>query len=435
MTLHPNKEEINLDNQHCRFCGDKLKHTFADLGLSPLSNEYLTAEDLNRGQMFYPLKVQVCEKCFLAQAALYQRPEQIFGEYQYFSSYSESWLAHCKAYVDMIVPRLSLGSSSQVLEIACNDGYLLQYFQPFGISVKGVEPAENVASAAKAKGIDVWPCFFGADTAQEIAAKDGRYDLVIGNNVLAHVPDINSFVDGLSTVLSPEGTITMEFPHLMRLIQYSQFDTIYHEHFHYLSLLTVQRIFRAHGLEIYDVEELQTHGGSLRIYAAHREYGRAKKSDAVDELLARERAFGLEESQTYAAFSDKMQQIKLDALRLFTEWKQQGKHIAAFGAAAKGNTFLNYCGIKSDMIDFVVDSSPHKQGFYLPGSLIPIVGPDVLWEKKPDYLLILPWNLTEEIVNAAGCIREWGGQFVVCIPHVRVFSGDAPCDTIWQPVW
>lgn len=413
-----------MDNQHCRFCGHKLKHTFADLGLSPLANEYLTAEDLNRGQMFFPLKVQVCEKCFLTQAALYQRPEQIFGEYQYFSSYSGSWLAHCKAYVDMIVPRLSLGPNSRVLEIACNDGYLLQYFQPFGVPVKGVEPAENVASAARAKGIDVRCCFFGADTAREIAAQDGRYDLVIGNNVLAHVPDISGFVEGFSTVLSPEGTITMEFPHLMRLIQYSQFDTIYHEHFHYLSLTAVQRIFRAHGLEIYDVEELHTHGGSLRIYAAHREYSHAQMRPAVAELLAREREFGLEDPRTYAAFADKIRQIKLDALRLLTEWKQQGKRIAGFGAAAKGNTFLNYCGIKSDMIDFVVDSSPHKQGFYLPGSLIPIVGPDMLRERKPDYLLILPWNLTEEIVDAAGYIREWGGRFVVCIPQIRVFSAD-----------
>lgn len=420
--LHPTKGEINLDNQHCRFCGHELKYTFANLGLSPLSNEYLTLEDLNRGQMFYPLKVQVCEKCFLAQAALYQRPEQIFGEYQYFSSYSESWLAHCKAYVDMIVPRLSLGPNNRVLEVACNDGYLLQYFKPFGIPIKGVEPAENVASAARAKGIDVTCCFFGADTAREIAAADGCYDLVIGNNVLAHVPDINSFVEGLSMVLSPEGTITMEFPHLMRLIQYNQFDTIYHEHFYYLSLHTAQRIFRSHGLEIYDVEELHTHGGSLRIYAAHREYGGGQVRAAVAELLAREREFGLKELETYTAFADKMRQVKLDTLQLLTEWKQQGKHIAAFGAAAKGNTFLNYCGIKRDTIDFVVDSSPHKQGLYLPGSLIPIVRPEVLRERKPDYLLILPWNLTDEIVDAAGCIREWGGQFVVCIPHTQVFS-------------
>lgn len=282
-----------MDNQHCRFCGHELKHTFADLGLSPLANEYLREADLGRGQIFYPLKVHVCEHCFLTQAALYQQPENIFGEYQYFSSYSASWLAHCKAYVDMIVPRLKLTGGSQVLEVACNDGYLLQYFQPHGISARGVEPAENVAVEARRKGIDVRCCFFGAETAREIASEDGKYDLVIGNNVLAHVPDINSFVAGLAVVLKPEGTITMEFPHLMHLIQNSQFDTIYHEHFYYLSLTAVQRIFQTHGLEIYDVELLETHGGSLRIYAAHRSYGMVRMEGSVSDLLAQEKSFVL----------------------------------------------------------------------------------------------------------------------------------------------
>ena len=279
-----------MDNQHCRFCGHELKHTFADLGLSPLANEYLQEADLGRGQIFYPLKVQVCEHCFLTQAALYQQPENIFGEYQYFSSYSASWLAHCKAYVDMIIPRLKLTGGSQVLEVACNDGYLLQYFQPHGIPARGVEPAENVAAEARRKEIDVRCCFFGAETAREIASEDGKYDLVIGNNVLAHVPDINSFAARLATVLKPEGTITMEFPHL---IQNSQFDTIYHEHFYYLSLTAVQRIFQTHGLEIYDVELLETHGGSLRIYAAHRSYGMVRMKGSVSDLLAREKSFGL----------------------------------------------------------------------------------------------------------------------------------------------
>ena len=412
---------MKLDNQHCRFCGHELKHTFADLGLSPLSNEYLKQADLDRGQMFYPLNVKVCGQCFLVQAAQHQRPEQIFGDYQYFSSYSGSWLAHCKAYVDQIVPRLSLGADSRVLEIACNDGYLLQYFQPYGIPVKGIEPAENVAQEARKKGIEVECRFFGVESAREIAAKDGLYDLVIGNNVLAHVPDINGFVEGLGAVLAPAGTVTMEFPHLLRLIEQCQFDTIYHEHFHYLSLGTVKRIFHAHGLELYDVEELPTHGGSLRIYAAHRDYGRAHMREAVQALLARERELGLEDVRTYTGFSDKMQNIKLDTLGRLSQWKQEGKRIAAFGAAAKGNTFLNYCGIKNDLIDFVVDSNPHKQGLYLPGSLIPIVGREALREHKPDYVLILPWNLTEEIAETAGFIREWGGQFVVCIPHIRVF--------------
>lgn len=411
-----------MDNQHCRFCGQALRHTFADLGFSPLSNEYLSAEDLNRGQTYYPLKVQVCQHCFLVQAALYQRPEQIFGEYQYFSSYSQSWLRHCKSYVDMIVPRLGLNGESHVLEIACNDGYLLQYFQPYGIPVKGIEPAENVAEAARAKGLQVQCCFFGAGTAAELAASDGLYDLVIGNNVLAHVPDINSFVAGLALVLSPQGTITMEFPHLLRLMEHSQFDTIYHEHFHYLSLTTVQTIFQAHGLEVYDVEELTTHGGSLRIYAAHQTCAQRQVRPSVAALLEREERFGLKDIRTYGDFARQMEKIKLDALQLFTGLKRRGVHIAAYGAAAKGNTFLNYCGIKHDVIDFVVDSNPHKQGFYLPGSLIPIVGPEVLRERRPDYLLILPWNLTDEIVGAAEHVRQWGCKFIVCIPEVQVFS-------------
>ena len=412
-----------MDNRHCRFCGHELKHTFADLGFSPLANEYLREADLERGQVFYPLKVQVCEHCFLAQAALYQQPENIFGEYQYFSSYSTGWLAHCKAYVDMIVPRLGLNARSQVLEVACNDGYLLQYFQPYGIPARGVEPAGNVAEAAREKGIDVRCCFFNAETAGEIAAQDGRYDLVIGNNVLAHVPDINSFVAGLAAVLGPEGTITMEFPHLMQLIQNSQFDTIYHEHFYYLSLAAVQRIFQAHGLEAYDVELLETHGGSLRVYAAHRPYGMARMESSVPDLLAREKSFGLCGMQAYARFSEKMLRIKLETLWQFTQWKKEGKHIAAFGAAAKGNTFLNYCGINKDMVDFVVDSNPHKQGLYLPGSLVPVLAPEALRRYRPDYLVILPWNLTSEIMEEAAFVSEWGCRFVSCIPELRVLHG------------
>lgn len=410
-----------MDNQHCRFCGHTLTHTFADLGLTPLANEYLHKEDLDRGQMFYPLRVNVCERCFLVQAAEYQRPEQIFGDYQYFSSYSESWLAHCRAYVDGIVPRLSLTGSSRVLEVACNDGYLLQYFQPYNIPVKGVEPAKNVAETARAKGIDVECCFFDAGSAQALADREGTFDLVIGNNVLAHVPDINSFTAGLATVLSPEGTITMEFPHLLQLIGNCQFDTIYHEHFHYLSLGTVIRIFQANGLTVYDVEELPTHGGSLRIYAAHAAYGGRSKTAAVSDLLARERAFGLEDIRTYTDFAEKICGMKLDALRLFSQLKQEKRRVAAFGAAAKGNTFLNYCGIKRDFIDFVVDSNPHKQGLYLPGSLIPIVGIECLRACRPDYLLILPWNLTEELAEAAGYVREWGCRFVTCIPALKIF--------------
>ena len=412
-----------MENGSCRFCGQELNHTLADLGLSPLANEYLKEGDLARGQMFYPLKVQVCSQCFLAQAELYQQPEEIFGEYQYFSSYSASWLAHCKAYVDKIVKRLELTSASRVLEIACNDGYLLQYFKPYGIPVKGVEPAENVAKEARAKGIEVECCFFQKSTAERIAAQDGRYDLVIGNNVLAHVPDINGFAAGLAAVLSPRGTITMEFPHLLRLMEENQFDTIYHEHFYYLSLTSVQKILQAHGLEIYDVEELTTHGGSLRIYASHQ--GTQSVGEAVTGLLSQEHEAGLTDLNCYAGFSEKMLQIKLETMELFSALKREGKHIAAFGAAAKGNTFLNYCGIKGDVIDFVVDSNPHKQGYYLPGSLIPILSPEALRQYKPDYIIILPWNLTKEIMDAASFVKEWGGQFITCIPQVRILDGDA----------
>lgn len=408
-----------LDNIHCRFCGQKLAHTFVDLGMSPLANEYLQKEDLSRGQFFYPLKVQVCERCFLVQAGLYQKPEQIFGKYQYFSSYSTSWLEHCKTFVDKIIPCLKLDSTSKVLEIACNDGYLLQYFQPYGISVQGVEPAENVAEAALAKGIDVECRFFDKSYAEDLVKRKGTYDLVIGNNVLAHVPDINSFVAGLAIALSPNGTITMEFPHLLQLIQQKQFDTIYHEHFHYLSLDTVQKIFNANGLDIYDVEELSTHGGSLRIYAAHKGVYQKK---SVDALLEKERAFGILNIERYTGFSEQILNIKLETLRILTRIKQAGKHIAAFGAAAKGNTFLNYCGIGKDIIDFVVDSNPHKQGYYLPGSLIPIENPEMLHLSKPDYLLILPWNLKEEIMKITSFVREWGCQYIVCIPKVEIIT-------------
>lgn len=409
-----------MNNTHCRFCENKLTHTFVDLGLSPLANEYVPKRNLNHGQMFYPLKVQICDQCFLAQAELYQQPEKIFSEYQYFSSYSAAWLAHCKKYVEMIISRLQLNSSSKVLEVACNDGYLLQYFRPYKIPVKGIEPAENVASEARAKDINVDCCFFDKDTAKEILSQDGSYDLVIGNNVLAHVPDINSFVEGLAIVLSPHGTITMEFPHLMRLIEGKQFDTIYHEHFYYLSLTTAQKIFQAHGLDIYDVEELPTHGGSLRIYAAYS--GKNAIRNSVTTLLLEEQTFGLTTMECYAHFSEQVLNIKLEALSLLTKLKREGKRISAFGAAAKGNTFLNFCGIKNDIIDFVVDSNPHKQGNYLPGSLIPIVGPDMLRKYKPDYLLILPWNWSQEIVETASFVEEWGCQFITCVPEVRIFT-------------
>lgn len=410
-----------MENGYCRFCGEKLETTMIDLGLSPLSNEYLTAKDIYRGQFFYPLVVHVCPRCFLTQAAMYQQPEQIFGEYQYFSSFSSSWLEHCKEYVGMIVSRLKLNESSHVLEIACNDGYLLQYFLPYHIPVKGIDPAKNVIEKAAEKGITVECGFFDENSARAMSANGEVYDLIIGNNVLAHVPDIGRFVAGLPVVLGQTGTITMEFPHLMRLLEHTQFDTIYHEHFSYLSLGTVCTVFEANGLKIYDVEELPTHGGSLRIYAAHAADLSHPITSRVEELLQRECDFGLRDMAVYRAFSQRASKIKLDTLSLLTALKQENKKTMAFGAAAKGNTFINYCGIKRDIIDGVFDSNIHKQGLYLPGSLIPILSPDTLQEQRPDYLLILPWNLSEEIAESASCIRQWGGKFITCIPEIRVF--------------
>lgn len=406
---------------HCRFCGETLTHTFLDLGLSPLSNEYLREEDCQKGQFFYPLVVRVCPKCFLTQADEFQTPEHIFRKYDYFSSYSTSWLEHCREYVEMIVPRLGLTERSHVLEIACNDGYLLQYFQKFRIPVKGIDPAENVVVEARKKGIDVDCAFFQLDTAQQMARHGERFDLIIGNNVLAHVPDIGGFVAGLPVVLTETGTVTMEFPHLMQLIRHTQFDTIYHEHFSYLSLGTVSTIFRANGLKIYDVEQLPTHGGSLRIYAAHSEDESHPVTPRVTALLEEEHRFGLDDLAAYQNFAQRVAGIKLETLSLLSSLKREGKTIMAFGAAAKGNTFLNYCGLKRDMIDAVFDSSIHKQGLYLPGSLIPILAPEELARRKPDYLLILPWNLADEITAATGEIRSWGGQYITCIPEVRVF--------------
>lgn len=410
-----------MSKQFCRFCGEPLTHTFLDLGLSPLANEYLTDEDCRVGQFFYPLVVRVCSKCFLTQAEEYQTPEHIFRKYNYFSSYSTSWLKHCREYVEMIIPRLGLTEDSRVLEIACNDGYLLQYFLDFNIPVKGIDPAENVVVEAKKKGIDVECAFFQLDTAKKMKQNGERFDLIIGNNVLAHVPDIKSFVAGLPIVLAETGTITMEFPHLMQLIKNTQFDTIYHEHFSYLSLGTVCTIFKTFGLKIYDVEQLPTHGGSLRIYAAHSSDATHPITRQVTDLLHEEQCFGLDNIDSYQNFSQKVSKIKLDTVSLLSSLKKDNKKVMAFGAAAKGNTFLNYCGLKRDMIDAVFDSNVHKQGLYLPGSLIPIISPNMLTQLKPDYLLILPWNLAEEIMTATSDIRSWGGKYITCIPEVHVF--------------
>lgn len=410
-----------MDNKHCRFCGKELQYTFADLGLSPISNEYLREENLDKGQYFYPLVVKVCDKCFLVQALEYQKPEEIFSDYKYFSSFSTSWLEHCKEYVDMIIERLKLNEQSLVYELACNDGYLLQYFKPYKIPICGVEPAQNVAEEARRRGIDVEVEFWGEDTATKTVKKRGRADLIIGNNVLAHVPDINSFVEGVRCALKEEGTVTMEFPHLEKLMKLNQFDTIYHEHFSYFSLMTVCAIFEAHNMKIYDVEELSTHGGSLRIYATHVANGNYCVSDKVNEILKREKEEGLNDIASYGLFSKKIEKIKHDSWGLLADLKKKGAKIAAFGAAAKGNTFLNYCGIGKETIEFVADSSPEKQGLYLPGTCIPIMSPDMIRMEKPDYIILLPWNLKNELAQVLDYTREWGCKFITFIPQVEVF--------------
>lgn len=404
----------------CRFCSTALRHTFADLGMSPLANSYLSDEQCQEMEPFYPLHAFVCETCLLVQLEEFESPAAIFGDYAYFSSYSDSWLDHARRYVDMAYERFALGVQSRVVEIASNDGYLLQYFVAKGIPVLGIEPAANVAAAAESKGIPSLVKFFGRETARELAADGIHADLLIGNNVLAHVPDLNDFVGGMRILLAPNGVITMEFPHLMRLMAENQFDTIYHEHFSYFSLLTVQRIFEHHGLSIYDVEELPTHGGSLRIFACHHEQLRPA-SERLLALRERERHAGFLRLEHYTSFGEQVKQTKRELLRFLIDTKQAGKTIVGYGAPAKGNTLLNYCGIRADFVDYTVDRSPHKQGRVLPGTHIPIYGPEKIAETRPDYVLILPWNLKDEIMRQMAAIRDWGGKFVVPIPTVEIY--------------
>ncbi len=404
----------------CRFCQHPLEHSFCDLGMTPLSNSYLNQEQLEKGEVYYPLHAYVCSKCFLVQVKEYEMPENIFGDYAYFSSYSESWLKHCKQYVDDIIDRLGLNSSAQVVEIASNDGYLLQFFQKRGIPVLGIEPAANVAKAAQDKSIPTLIKFFGNKLAEALKSEKKQADLLIGNNVLAHVPNLNDFVQGLKILLKDEGTITMEFPHLMKLIESNQYDTIYHEHFSYFSLLTVDEVFKAHGLKIYDVEELKTHGGSLRIYACHADAG-TEVSKRVFDLIRQEKDLNFDDLKGYLEFSFKVQKMKAELLDFFLVCKKQGKKIAGYGAPAKGNTLLNFCGIRSQFLEFTVDRSPHKQGRFLPGTHIPIYPVEKIQQEKPDFVFILPWNLKDEIVEQMNPIRKWGGKFVVPIPQLEVF--------------
>ena len=405
----------------CLFCKAPLLRTFVDLGMSPLCESYVAADELNRMEPFYPLHVRVCEKCYLVQLEQYVSPEHIFTEYAYFSSYSDSWLRHSANYVDMISKRLDFGARNLVVELASNDGYLLQYFVEKGISVLGVEPAANVAHAAIKKDIPTVVKFFGTRTAHELSNERGKADLLLGNNVLAHVPDLNDFVAGMKILLKPEGVITMEFPHLMRLMDENQFDTIYHEHFSYFSFTTVEKVFAAHGLTLFDVEELSTHGGSLRIYGTHSENAEQPVTRRLIDLKAREEAAGFTRLETYLSFAKKVEETKRNLLRFLIKAKQEGKSIAGYGAPGKGNTLLNYCGIRTDFIDYTVDRNPYKHGKYTPGTHIPIFHPDKISETKPDYIFILPWNLKAEIMKQLAYVRKWGAQFVVPIPEVKVY--------------
>ena len=406
----------------CRFCQHNLTYEFIDLVNSPPSNSFLTEDQLYEPETFYPLKLYVCQKCWLVQIEEYKRADEIFSkDYAYFSSYSRSWLEHAKNYVEMITKKIKLNRSSQVIEIASNDGYLLQYFQQKHIPCLGIEPAENAAEAAKEKGIAVIIDFFGVTLANHLLEQGKQADLLIGNNVLAHVPNINDFVEGLKIALKPEGVVTMEFPHLMRLIENNQFDTIYHEHFSYFSLHAVETVFAAHGLDIFDVEELPTHGGSLRIYAKHRKDTSHPISSAIIELEQEETRQGMFKMEYYQSFQQKIDRVKNSLVLFLIEKKRQGKKVVAYGAAAKGNTLLNYCGIKKDLLPFVVDASPHKQGKFLPGVHIPVTSEEQIHKHKPDFVLILPWNLKQEISEQLEYIRNWGGQFVVSIPEVHIF--------------
>ncbi len=406
----------------CRFCKSPLKHIFVDLGMSPLCENFLGSGQLNHMEPFYPLRVYVCESCFLVQLEEYVSPEDIFNEYAYFSSYADSWLQHAKNYTDLMIERFGFNAESSVVEIASNDGYLLQYFVEKAIPVLGIEPARNVAKIALEKGIPTLVEFFGEKMAMDLVSKGKQADLLLGNNVLAQVPDLNDFVRGMKVLLKPQGIITIEFPHLVRLMEQNQFDTIYHEHFSYFSFITVEKVFAAHKLTIFDVEELPTHGGSLRIYARHAEDETRPLSESVTELRSREETLGLTRMVTYSAFSEQVKETKRKLLEFLIKVKREGKTVCGYGAPGKGNTLLNYCGIRTDFLDYTVDRNPYKHGKFTPGTHIPIFPPEKIQDTHPDYLLILPWNVKEEIMKQQSYIKEWGGQFIVPIPEVKVYS-------------
>jgi len=404
----------------CRFCNTPLHFTFVDLGMSPLCQTVIREDQTNDMEPFYPLHAYVCDECFLVQLEEYVAPADIFTEYAYFSAYSDSWLAHASGYVDMISERLGLDESSSVVELASNDGYLLQYFVKRGIPALGIEPAANVAKAAEERGVETVVDFFGADLARKLVSEGKSANLILGNNVLAQVPDLNSFVEGIKILLAPGGVVTIEFPHLLQLMDQNQFDTIYHEHFSYFSFATTSRIFAAHGMTLFDVEELPTHGGSLRIYGRHADDESKPMSARAKELLEREAAAGLGGLEAYRQFREQVEATKRDLLEFLIAKRREGKTIIGYGAPGKGNTLLNYCGIRTDFLEYTVDRNPYKQGTYLPGTHIPVHDPEKIAETKPDYILILPWNLKDEIAAQLAYTAEWGGQLVVPIPRVQV---------------
>ena len=405
----------------CRFCDKILDFKFLDLGTSPLSNSFIKEENRNESENFYPLRVYVCKNCFLVQLEEFERPKNIFSDYAYFSSYSKSWLTHAEVYVNLMIKRFGFDKHSYVVEIASNDGYLLQFFKMRNIPFLGIEPARNVAAVAIKKGINTLTKFFNVQIAQELAKNQKQADLIIGNNVFAHVPNLNDFVKGLKILLKPSGIITLEFPHLLELMRYNQFDTIYHEHFSYFSLKVVEKIFLFHDLEIFDVDRLDTHGGSLRVYVKHKENNELIKNEDVSKIINIEDKFGLSDLKTYSEFAKKVELHKNEIQKFFQGISDENKKIAGFGAAAKGNTLLNYCKITPEFLEYVVDNNPHKQGCYLPGTHIPIKKPDLVRDWRPDYVLIIPWNLKVEISNELKYIRNWGGKFVTLIPRVEVF--------------
>lgn len=409
-----------LVKMRCRFCNKEITQLFVSLGSAPLSNAYLKKEQLAKKELSYLLDVYVCDSCFLVQLPEFESPENIFSDYAYFSSCSKTCMKHCEEYADKMRKSFGINKASRVIEIASNDGCLLRCFMKKGIGVLGIEPAANVAEAARKKGVPTEIAFFGTRTAKRLVSESKTADLLIGNNVLAHVPDLNDFVEGLNILLKPAGMITMEFPHLARLIDGRQFDTIYHEHFSYFSFLTASNVFSTHSLIVFDVEELPTHGGSLRIYVKHKADSAKPVNERVHKLLRREIEAGFADIKNYLAFNEQAKDVKRELLKFLSQVKRDGKIIVGYGAAAKGNTMLNYCGIKNDLIDYVADISPYKQGRYLPGSRIPIAAPDRIRNTKPDYVLILPWNIKEEIMDQLSYIRDWGGKFVIPIPNLKV---------------